>query len=314
MMTIVTAGKSFNDIDAFGCAIAYADLLRLEGADARAVFVGPLNHSVTALALEQGGEFATECVPADGDRFVFVDLSGPDHFAFAPVDESRIAEIYDHHYGFEDYWRERLGERSHIERVGAAATLIWEEIVRRGCADRLSAASINLLAIATLQNTLNFTSSETVDRDRLAFDALSRRVTMAEGWQDRYFAECAEAIHGNLAEAIANDTKTLEGYFGERALVFSQLEITEDPAAFLRDNCAAIDAHWSSTPAARHLMNLADIRSRTSLLYSDDPAWLSETIAPLFSNRIAIDERAFTTEIVQRKQVLKRLQATTRIA
>ncbi|MEI6510903.1 MAG: DHH family protein [Candidatus Uhrbacteria bacterium] len=313
-MTIVTAGKSFNDIDAFACAIAYAELLRLEGTDARAVFVGPLNHSVTALALEQGGEFATKCVPADGDRFVFVDLSGPDHFAFAPVDESKIAEIYDHHYGFENHWKERLGDRSHIERVGAAATLIWEEVERRGFADRLSAASVNLLAIATLQNTLNFTSSETVDRDRRAFDELSRRVTMAEGWQDRYFAECAEAIHGNLAEAIANDTKTLDGYFGDRALVFSQLEITENPAAFLRDNRVAIDAHWESAPTARHLINLADIRSRSSLLYSDDSAWLSETIAPLFSERVAVDERAFTTAIVQRKQVLSRLQTKSRIA
>ena len=307
-MTIVTAGKSFNDIDAFGCAIAYAELLRLEGTDARAVFVGPLNHSVTALALEQDGDFATACVPADEDRFVFVDLSGPDHFAFAPVDESRIAEIYDHHYGFEEYWRERLGERSRIERVGAAATLIWEEVIRRGFADRLSASSTNLLAIAILQNTLNFTSSETVDRDHRAFDELSRRVTMAEGWQDRYFAECAEAIHGHLDEAIANDTKTLHEYFGDRSLVFSQLEITEDPTAFLRDNRGAIDAHWSSTPAARHLMNLADIRSRTSLLYSNDPIWLAETIAPLFAERVTVDDRSLTTEIVQRKQVLKLLK------
>jgi len=313
-MTIVTAGKSFNDIDAFACAIAYAELLRLEGMDARAVFVGPLNHSVTALAIDQGGDFATECVPADGDRFVFVDLSGPDHFAFAPVDESKIDEIYDHHYGFEDHWKERLGERSRIERVGAAATLIWEEVVRRGFADRLSSASANLLAIAILQNTLNFTSSETVDRDRRAFDELSRRVTMAEGWQDRYFAECAETIHGHLGEAIANDTKTLDGFFGSRDLVFSQLEITEDPAAFLRDNRDAIDNHWSSTPTAFHLINLADIRSRTSLLYSDDPAWLGETIAPLFADRAAVDERAFTTAIVQRKQILSRLQTKSRIA
>lgn len=312
-MTIVTAGKSFNDIDAFGCAIAYAELLRLEGADARAVFAGPLNHSVTALALEQGGEFTAECIPADRDRFVFVDLSGADHFAFAPVDESRIAEIYDHHYGFEDYWRERLGERSHIERVGAAATLIWEEVERRGFADRLSAASVNLLAIATLQNTLNFTSSETGERDRRAFDALSRRVTMGDGWQDRYFAECAKAIHANLGESIANDTKTLDAYFGSRALVFSQLEITEDPVAFLRDNRETIDAHWASTPTARHLMNLADIRSRTSLLCSDDPAWLAETIVPLFEKAQSVSDRAILVSIVQRKQILKRLQTESRI-
>lgn len=306
-MTIVTAGKSFNDIDAFGCAIAYAELLRLEGTDARAVFVGSLNHSVTALALKQGGGFGTEYVPADADRFVFVDLSGPDHFAFAPVDESRIAEIYDHHYGFEDYWKERLGGRSHIERVGAAATLIWEEIVQRGFADRLSPASVNLLAIATLQNTLNFASSETVERDRSAFAELSRRVTMAEGWQDRYFAECAEAIHGNLDEAIANDTKTLHGFFGERALVFSQLEITEDPVAFLRENRSAVDAHWSATPGSRHLINLADMRSRASLLYSDDPTWLVEIIAPLFKS-VTVYDRSLTTEIVQRKQILKLLK------
>lgn len=35
--TIVTTGQAFADIDAVGCAIAYAELLRAEGKSAEAV-------------------------------------------------------------------------------------------------------------------------------------------------------------------------------------------------------------------------------------------------------------------------------------
>lgn len=308
-MYIVSAGKSFNDIDAFGCAIAYAELLRLEGKEAKAVFIGPLNHSVTRLALEQGGDYHTEYSPAAEDRFVYVDLSAPEHFAFPDENESKVAEIYDHHYGYEDYWKERLGEHSNIERVGAAATLIWEEFKKRGFDNQISPASANVLALAILQNTLNFTSSETNERDLAAFNDLGPYVTMSADWQQRYFVECAAGMREHFSETLSNDTKTMANYFGDKTLVFSQLEITEDPIAFLEQYKSAIDAYWSKFENKRCLVNIPDIMSKTSLLYSDDSEWLHGALEPLFSDVTESGPSWIRVPIHQRKQILKLLQA-----
>lgn len=310
-MFIVTAGKAFNDIDAFACAVAYAELLRLEGKDAQAVFVGPLNHTVTSLALEQDAPYALEYVPKDEDQMIYVDLSDPAHFAFSDLDESRVVEIFDHHYGWEEHWKTRLGERSHIERVGAAATLIWEEFKKRD--QKISAASAKLLSIAILQNTLNFTSTETNERDTQAFEELKAFINLPAGWQERYFSECAQGMRAQFRETLRSDTKIFERYFDEQTFVFSQLEITEDPVVFLEKYRQEIDGYWSEYPGARAIINIADISSKTSLLYSNDVTWLRDVLAPMYQCSTTLihyedGSGTITIPIHQRKQILKALQ------
>ena len=308
-MYVVSSGKAFHDIDAFGCAIAYAELLQKEGKEAKAVFIGPLNHSVTQLAREQGGEYLTEYAPTTEDRFVYVDLSNPKYFAFPHEDASKISEIYDHHYGYEKYWKAQLGECSHIEHVGAAATLIWEEFKKRGFDKNISSASANVLALAILQNTLNFTSSETHARDLLAYKELALHVTMSDGWQQRYFDECATGMREHFSETLRNDTKILHEYFGNMTFVFSQLEIHEDPIAFLEHYKESINTFWSEFEHKRCLLNIPDITSKTSLLYSDDSVWLHNIIKPLFPNVIESAPSWIRIPMHQRKQILNLLES-----
>ncbi len=307
-MYIVTVGKSFNDVDAFGCAVAYAELLRSEGKEAQAVFFGPLNHSVTLLALEQNVPYLLDYTLAPEDLLVYVDVSDPAYVAFPDLDPSRVFEIFDHHYGYEAYWAEHLGERSHIERVGAAATLIWEQVKKRGYETQVSSESVNLLALAILQNTLNFTSTETNERDTRAFEELLSHVSMEAGWQERYFAECAQSMKEQFETVLRNDTKAFPKYFGDKTFLFSQLEITEEPRAFFERSQLAINAFWSEFPLHRGLVNIVDMSSKTSLLYSDDMEWLHKELTPLFSV-ITSSENWIQIPIHQRKQILKKLQA-----
>lgn len=307
-MIIISAGKAFNDIDAFACALAYRELLAKEGKQSLVVFPGPLNHSVTDLAKRQYEDFLTDYELKADDQLVYVDLSDPEHFAFGKGSETQVNELYDHHYGFENYWNERLGSRSHIERLGAAATLIWEEFVKRGFGDSISAESANLLSIAILQNTLNFTSTETHDRDRDAFSELANHRSMTDGWEAQYFRECAEGMENDFSEALRNDTKKLEQLFGNIPLVFSQLEITEDPKAFLERHRDEILTYWAEHSDAHCLINIADMSSKTSLLFSSDTAWLANSIIPLFSSVIKRENSWITIPIHQRKQILKLIQ------
>ena len=308
-MIIISAGKTFNDIDAFACALAYRELLEKEGKGSLVVFPGPLNHSVTDLVKQQSADFVIEYTLKQDDRTIYVDLSDPEHFAFGKGSEAQIDELYDHHYGFEEYWKTRLGDRSHIERLGAAATLVWEEFQKRGYADSISAGSANLLSIAILQNTLNFTSTETNDRDRNAFAEIARHRSITNGWEAQYFRECAEGMEGNFDNALRNDTKKIEHLFGDNLFVFSQLEITEEPRAFLERYSKEILAYWSEFDRARCLVNIADMSSKTSLLFSDDAVWLSEKIAPLFSSTIDHGDGWAAIPIHQSKQILRRINA-----
>ena len=203
--TIVTTGEAFADIDAVACVIAYAELLRLEGRTAEALFPGALNNSVTPSVRSWGLDYET--VPSTSEaEFVVMDVSEPEHIAKAAT-AGTIVEVYDHHPGFETYWQEKIGEHSHIELIGACATLSWEEFEKRGRTNEISTLSARLLAIAILSNTLNFGAVITHERDRRAFEILWKRGGLASTWIAEYFVEQETTIMGNVTQVIIDDTK-----------------------------------------------------------------------------------------------------------
>lgn len=303
-MIMVTAGKAFNDIDACACAIAYAHLLRADGEDVRAVFAGPLNHSVTALARTQSNNYATTYASNADDEFVYVDLSDLVHFAFYTEGATTVREIFDHHYGFENYWHERIGERAHIERVGAAATLIWEQYVKRSKESTITPAIANLLLLAIFQNTLNFKSPETTERDHAAYTALLQKTTLPDDWQTQYSSEMLFELANNFEQSITNDTKI----FLDSGLVFSQFEIATDAHEFLKTFKTKIDAFFLKFDSMKCLINIIDTNTEQSVLYSNNIEWLHTHVKPLFDGVIAENDYAVTVPLTQRKWVLKMLQ------
>ena len=93
------------DIDGLACAIAYAELLRLEGEDAAAVLCDPLNASVTPELRAIAKNYQT--TPVSAKKYVIVDMSDTRCLqTFVPLE--KVVEILDHHFGFEDYWYKRL--------------------------------------------------------------------------------------------------------------------------------------------------------------------------------------------------------------
>ena len=64
---IVTTGEAFTDIDALACAIAYGELLKLEGKEAEVVLPGLLNHSITPTIKSWNLDFKTG--PSFSDYF-----------------------------------------------------------------------------------------------------------------------------------------------------------------------------------------------------------------------------------------------------
>lgn len=264
---IVTTGQAFADIDAVACVIAYAELLRIEGRTAEAYFPGALNNSVTPTIRAWGLDYSTEPSTTEAE-FVVMDVSEPQYIAYAAT-AGTIAEVYDHHPGFEAYWQEQIGERSHIEPIGACATLVWEEFEKRGKADDISLLSARLLAVAILSNTLNFGAVITDERDRRAFETLWKRSELPDTWIAAYFAEQEEQVRRDVVQAIIDDTKVLSVPTVRYPFVVGQLELWAGEA-FLHEESANVKRALESFGHERWIMSVPSLSERRNHFYTEN--------------------------------------------
>lgn len=205
---IVTSGEKFTDIDAYASAMAYNELLRLEGTISEVILPGALNNSVTPTIRRWGLPCKTKHLFKDFES-ILVDVSEPAQVAqCAPVDS--VIEVYDHRYGFGDFWKAKIGDKAHIEAVGACTTLIWEEFKKRGFAEKISKNSANLLLIGIISNTLDFGAQVTDKRDVKAAKELGAISDLPKDWKETYFKEQEVAASQDPIWAIVSDTKVLD--------------------------------------------------------------------------------------------------------
>ena len=297
---IVTCWWGFIDIDGFACAIAYAELLRLEWNDATAVLTDPLNASVTHEIRALGAEFST--VLKSWESYVIVDMSDPDKIQeFAPLDT--VCEIYDHHFGFEEYWKYRLGKLAKIEPIGAAATLIWEEFKSRNLSNKISHISSILLAHAILSNTVNFLVGISHKRDREALSELVEIAELEENWIASYFYSEQKYIEANPREAILNDTKLLSlPPFGR--IAFSQCEIW-DSTEFRE--MVPFKSILNLPDTDSWILNCVDIQKWETRIHSNH-RWMIERLKTAFDWIYDWNE-LYIKKVVLRKEILPILKS-----
>lgn len=298
MKTIVTTGEKFTDIDALACAVAYAELLQKLGRESVVVLPGVLNHSVTDSIKRQLGTVQTSYELKEGDKVVIVDVSDPNEFALFVSPES-VVEVIDHHHGFEDFWKERLGENSRIEMIGAAATLVYEAWVRAGKEKEMSILSARLLLHAIVSNTLNFNVGITNDRDKLAYNELLVIAALPANWVETYFNEQDAYAFTNVRETIFNDTKKIVGNLPD---VFGQLELWNG-AAFIANHKADIEFVMNSIESEAWLMSIPSISEGKNYLYTK-----SAEVQILLQKALGVsflDNIATTDRLLLRKEIRK---------
>ncbi len=208
--TLITAGSTYLDIDAYACCVAMAELLRLKGENAIAYSTAPCNYSVCKSLIEEG-QVLQELpvgVSAESTNYIIVDVSDPE-FLKGSMPLNKVIGIYDHHVGFEEYWLNRIGDDTHIEFIGAAATLIYREWKKAGLQDKISRSTVLLLIAAILDNTLNLTSTNTTAEDIEVFNELCKKENIDEEWCASYFSEVQTSVEADLKNALFNDIKTV---------------------------------------------------------------------------------------------------------
>ncbi len=355
-MIVVTTGEAYADIDAFACALAYRDLLRLRGirvkqptpypartpvsgpltdlslldvpdlvrrrreksasepesergateegwlfdSEAEVVFPGPVNQSVTPLFRMMGSDvLAAPSEAATG--FVVMDLSDPDYIAKF-VDQARIVKLFDHHFGFEEYWKTRLGEKAIIEHIGACATLIWEEYRKQGLEKSITTDNANLLAAAIVSNTLNFRSTMTHDRDRVAFEELKNFTSLPPTWVADYFHDQERNILADIPLAIATDVKVLEVRELGMPMAIGQMELWNGKD-FIATNREMIVKILSSFGKAQWFMSVPSISEDKNYFYAEN-ATMRDVLARAIGAKF---DGAFgtTDKLWMRKEILR---------
>ena len=205
---IITAGSNYLDIDAYACAVAMAELLRLKGENAVAFSLAPFNYSVCNSLIEDAQIMRSlpDDISIESAKYIIVDVSDPE-FLSESISLKQVAGVYDHHVGFESYWKDRIGEGANIEFIGAAATLIYREWQKAGLQDKISRPTTLLLIAAILDNTLNLTSTNTTAEDIFAFRSLCEKESVTSEWCVSYFLEVQKNIESDLKNAILKDIK-----------------------------------------------------------------------------------------------------------
>lgn len=299
-MIIVTSGSRYIDIDAYACIVAYAELLRLLGKDAKAVSTATLNESITpslrALPVEMAADYASQ----PDDTYILTDLSEPAYFDKI-VNQDQVVEIFDHHPGFEAYWADKLGKDSHIEFIGAAATLIYEQWQQAGKLNEMGPSSASLLAAAILDNTLNFGANVTTDRDKVAYEFLSEHASLDKSWIANYFSECQQDIVADIPEALRNDTKFITFAGQDEVFCVGQMVVWDANPIMTSDLNSIVTTLGGIQP--EWFANIVSISEGHSYFLSENKKvqqWLQNLLGVTFDGQIAQADRLWL-----RKEIMK---------
>lgn len=301
MKTVVTAGAQAADIDVFACAIAYAELLRIEGEEAIPVVAGKFTSSITPSILSWGAEYVTSYDPSGDEKFVIVDMSDPEHLPQF-VAKDKVSEVFDHRAGYEEHWV-HLGPRSHVELVGSCGTLIWEEFKKRGKAHSISKTSAKLLVASIVSNNLAFRSPLTTERDRTAYADLKEITGLDEKWIAEYYQEQEKILLEDFAQYLRADTKVFSTDAGE--FVIGQVEMW-DAGALLSGRSGEIDAVMSEFEPRPWIVNILNISKGHNFVYSkssEGKEIVHHKVGLVFENNVAT-----TTDLLMRKYLMKVLR------
>ena len=297
-MILVTSGSKYIDIDAYAGIIAYSNLLRLKGIQSKAVSTAKLNESITSSLLELNTKL-DKYEEKEDNEFIIIDVSNKDYFDDI-VQENRIVEVIDHHTGFEEYWKNKLGEKSKIEFIGSVATLIVEDYEKENLLEKMSEDIAILLMSAILDNTLNFQAKVTNERDRIAYTKLQNIANIEENYAEKYFLECQQNIERDLRMAIENDTKVekicdlLPTVFGQLTLWNKGFILANKKIVY--ETLNHINKEW--------MMNLISLEDAKSYIIAEDTK-VKEGLERLF-NKSFEDDILELENVCLRKEIIKK--------
>jgi manganese-dependent inorganic pyrophosphatase len=287
---VVVTPRATPDLDGVACAIAYAELLRVKGWNARAVVEGRADGEARFVLAELGLNPATN---AKADAYVLVDASDTRGLPLC-VDATLVVSVIDHRL-HHDAHRLFPNAAVQIEAVGAAATLVAERWRASDATPSPTAAL--LLQAAILSNTQGLRGSVTTPRDTEALHWLASVAPIPAALATGQVRARTTEVFQDLAGALARESKTFE--WEGQPFVFSQIEVQSTESTV---DEVANAAHQLGP---RAMVNVVDVDAASSTLVVVEPSFRDRvrvTLAIQFQGVAAHFNPA-----VLRKQLVARL-------
>ena len=301
---IITAGSNYLDIDAYACCVALKELFDLKGPEAITYSFGVCNYSICQSLIKEReiADSLPEGLSEETAEYIIVDVSDP-HYLGKNLPIDNVIEVYDHHSGFEEYWEKRIGDKSHIEFLGAAVTLIYREWKKAGIEDKISRDAGCLMIAAILDNTLNLTSSNTTDEDIEVFNELCKKFSIDEKWCAEYFLEVQKNIEADLKNALFNDIKT---NFSDKVLPSKIAQLCIWDAKTVLEKLPMI-RQWLDSSMEDWMINIIDIKHHCSYFVCDD-AYRQKQIEEIFGIDFESGIARLSSPYL-RKEIIKTIKA-----
>lgn len=287
------------DLDGAACVVAYAEFLSKNGKDAVAGFLGEPQQEVVWV-FERYGFSLPEILPDahDFEEIVLCDTSRP-----RDLDEkiplSRIIEVIDHHV----YSKEPdafPNARMQVEKVGAAATLIFERYTQANIEP--SKQSATLLALAIASNTVNFKGVVVTGRDREAFRILKEKAGFRDEAVREMFLGKSDLRGSRLAEVIQSDYEV--HIFGGKHLCIAQIEMIDARSLVAERTKEIVDELHKlkmSETCDLEFLTILDVESDENIFVTDNPE-AQKLLTTLFKVQFE-DSIARYPELLMRKEM-----------
>lgn len=222
---IVTSGSAYIDIDVLACSLALSYLHKLCGEQSISCHTGKMNGTIPEPIKVEVNDLFEKKLPCSGRfKYALVDVSNPKYFE-GFVEHEKIIEIYDHHFGFEKYWKDKLGKFVQINHVGSCATLIWEKYVALEKVHQLPESIAKLLYLAIVSNTLNLQAFVTTERDVDAKIGIEKLGFIKAELVTEYYSHIEHQLLNDFKNVLLNDVK-LHDWEDEDCFI-GQLEILD---------------------------------------------------------------------------------------
>lgn len=310
---IIVGGSAYADIDVLACVAAYKQLQNIIGKKALAVITGAWNQtipsSIRTWDIEIEPEFNER---SETCQFVLVDFSDPKYMEkFVLIDQ--VVEVFDHHFGHEEFWHHRIGVKATIEPIGACATLIWEKFKEYNIENQISSTNANLLYTAIFANTLDFRSKVTHERDIKSAQEIAAYTTLPHDWKKQYYHEVCEGFNQDLVSKIYQDTKTIQ--IENKTFLFGQIELW-NAGFFLkreRENLLMLPRLCGNEIITDWIVNLVSIEEGKCYLFTNSKI-LKDVLLKITSGVVHDEYFLVTPNLWLRKELLRELYHTLPLA
>ena len=284
---IIITGYSNPDLDGTACAIAYAELLKKQGKNAKVALFGTLHKEAEFVfkTFNIDKPDQAENILNQEDKLILVDASDLRGISNL-IDPKQVIELIDHRKV--NQADKFPNAKIQIELVGSCATLIAEKFLKEKITITTSSAA--LLYSAIISNTVNFQANVTTDRDKKTCKWLVSKFDLPEGYIQKMF-KAKSIFKKPLKEVFENDFATFT--FHSKQLGIAQLEIvnTDD---FVNKNKDEIQKILTEIKEERNLdliflsvIDLEKIKNTFIVIDESSKKLLEQALGVKFKNNIA---------------------------